>query len=148
MFQRVMHSCRCILVLIECKRFQKCVSVLSKLFRDFFRIFLEFILIFLELFYLLEGSKIFFHELQILYLDCSCPNEPLGIFLECFVIFGVFLVPLNNFLIFLELFCIKNNFKKKENPSFGLGRARRPDPPLSGLGPPPKRQWAPPPRRQ
>jgi hypothetical protein len=42
-----------------------------------FRIFLQFILIFLELFLFIRRLK---H--QILYLDCSCLNLSLGIFLK------------------------------------------------------------------
>jgi hypothetical protein len=47
-----------------------------------FRIFLEFILIFLELFLFIRRLENLFHELQMLYLDCSCLNLSLGIFLE------------------------------------------------------------------
>jgi hypothetical protein len=45
------------IVVLECKRFQKCVKERSKTFREFSGFF-GFILIFLEL-NLLEGSKIF-----------------------------------------------------------------------------------------
>jgi hypothetical protein len=46
-----------------------------------FRIFLEFILIFLKLFLFIRRLYNIFLEHQILYLDCSCPNVSLGIFL-------------------------------------------------------------------
>jgi hypothetical protein len=47
-----------------------------------FQIFLGFILIFSELTLFIRRLKNLFHKLQILYLDCSCHNEPLGIFVE------------------------------------------------------------------
>jgi hypothetical protein len=47
-----------------------------------FWIFLQFILIFLELFLFIRRLYNLFHELQMLYLDCSCLNPALGIFLE------------------------------------------------------------------
>jgi hypothetical protein len=47
-----------------------------------FRIFLELILTFLELFLFIRRLKSLFHELQILYLDCSCPNLSVGYFLK------------------------------------------------------------------
>jgi hypothetical protein len=74
------------------------VQLLSRIFRNF----LEFILIFLELFLFIR--RLYFHELQISYLDCSYFNLPLGIFLEFLELFRVFFVPLKQFLDFLELF--------------------------------------------
>jgi hypothetical protein len=44
----------------------------------------------LSYFYLLEGSKNIFHKLQILYLDCSCSNLALGIFLEFLQFLSIF----------------------------------------------------------
>jgi hypothetical protein len=55
-----------------------------------FRIFLGFILIFLELFLFIRRLKNLFHELQMLYLDCSCLNLSLGIFLEFLCFFEYF----------------------------------------------------------
>jgi hypothetical protein len=82
-----------------------------------FLIFLEFILIFLELFLFIRMLQNLFHELQMLYLDCSCLNRALGIFLKflrfsdyfsCFKVFsGLFLGLLMHW---------KNDFRKKINP--------------------------------
>jgi hypothetical protein len=47
-----------------------------------FQLFLEFILTFLELILFTKRLQNLFHELQILYLDCSCPNLSLVIFLK------------------------------------------------------------------
>jgi hypothetical protein len=44
----------------ECKRFQKCVQVLSKCFREVSGLFWNLFSFSLSLFYLLEDSKIFF----------------------------------------------------------------------------------------
>ena len=62
-----------------------------------FQPFLEFILFSPELILFTRRLSNLFHELQILYLGCSCLNLSLGIFLE--------------FLEFPEYFsCIKNIF--------------------------------------
>jgi hypothetical protein len=61
--------------------------VLSKPFREFSGFFWNLFSFSLSYFYLLEGSKILFQELQIFDLDCSCPEVSLGIFLK-FSIFG------------------------------------------------------------
>ena len=47
-----------------------------------FQPFLEFILFSLELILFIRRLSNLFHELQIFYLDCSCLNLSLGIFLE------------------------------------------------------------------
>jgi hypothetical protein len=47
-----------------------------------FRTFLEFILIFPKLNLFIRRLQNLFHELQMLYLDCSCLNLSLRIFLE------------------------------------------------------------------
>jgi hypothetical protein len=53
-------------------------QTLSRIFRNF----LESILDFPELILFIRRLYNLFHEFQILYLDCSCPNVSLGIFLE------------------------------------------------------------------
>jgi hypothetical protein len=78
------------LAVLECKKsFKNAIRSCPNLPR-IFRIFLEFILIFLSYFYLLEGSKILFHEPQMLYLDCSYLNLPLGIFLDFYDFLSIF----------------------------------------------------------
>jgi hypothetical protein len=47
-----------------------------------FRIFLECILIFPELILFIRRLQNLFHELRILYLDCSCFNISMEVFLE------------------------------------------------------------------
>jgi hypothetical protein len=70
------------LVVLECKKVSKmrlgAVQTLPRIFRIFWNLF-SFSL---SYFYLLECSKILFHEPQMIYLDCSCLNLSLGIFLE------------------------------------------------------------------
>jgi hypothetical protein len=55
-----------------------------------FQIFLEFILIFLKLFLFIRRLQNLFHELKILYLECSCPNVSLGILPEFWEFSGYF----------------------------------------------------------
>jgi hypothetical protein len=52
------------LVVLECKRFQKCVQELSKLSREFSGFFWDLFSFSLSFFYLLEGSKILFMSSQ------------------------------------------------------------------------------------
>jgi hypothetical protein len=69
-------------------------------FPDFSEIYSHFLL---SYFYL-EGSKNLFHEHQILYLDFSCLNLALGIFLEFLEFFKYFSCSKNIFWCLLELF--------------------------------------------
>jgi hypothetical protein len=63
-----------------------------------------------------------------LYLDCSCLNLPLGIFLEFLGFFWVFSVPLNIFCDFPEFILHSEIISEKKNKTYPilLGRARRP----------------------
>jgi hypothetical protein len=70
------------LVVLECKKVSKMRLGSVQPLPRIFRIFLEFILIFFELFLFIRRLQNLFHELQMLYLDCSCLNLSLGIFLE------------------------------------------------------------------
>jgi hypothetical protein len=70
------------LVVLECKKVLKMRLGAVQTLPRIFRIFLEFILIFLELFLFTRRLKNLFHEHQMLYLDFSCLNLSLGIFLE------------------------------------------------------------------
>jgi hypothetical protein len=70
------------LVVLECKKVSKMRLGAVQTFREFSGFFWNLFSFFLSYFYLLEGSKILFHEPQMLYLDFSYPNLPLGIFLE------------------------------------------------------------------
>jgi hypothetical protein len=81
-----------------------------------FRIFLEFILIFLELFLFIRRLYNLFHELQTLYLDSSCPNVSLGIFLEFLWFFEYFWSSKNLFWCLLELFSHWKINSKKGKP--------------------------------
>jgi hypothetical protein len=74
------------LVVLECKRFKNVFRSCPNFPENFPDFFWNLFSFSLSYFYLLEGSKIFFHELQMFYLDCSCLNLSLGIFLE-FVFF-------------------------------------------------------------
>jgi hypothetical protein len=69
-----------------------------------FWIFLEFILIFLELFLFIRRLYNLFHELKTLYLDSSCPNVSLGIFLEFLGFSEYFSCLVSIFLEFSNLF--------------------------------------------
>ena len=55
-----------------------------------FQLFLEFILNFLELILFIRRLQNPFHELQIFYLDCSCINLSLRIFLKFWKLFEYF----------------------------------------------------------
>jgi hypothetical protein len=103
------------------------------IFPRIFRIFLELILIFLELFLIIRRLKNIFHELQIFYLDCSCLNLSIGIFLKFLWFFEYFSCSKNIFWCLVELISHWKINSKKTYPT-GTGRARRPDP----LGPPAK----------
>jgi hypothetical protein len=84
--------------------------VLSKLCREFSRIFWNLFSFSVEL-------LLFINEHQILYLDCSCLNLALGIFLEFLEFFEYFSCFKNIFWCLLELFSQKliseNNNKKR-----------------------------------
>jgi hypothetical protein len=73
------------------------------IFPRIFRIFLELILIFLELFLIIRRLKNIFHELQIFYLDCSCLNLSIGIFLKFLWFFEYFSCSKNIFWCLVEL---------------------------------------------
>jgi hypothetical protein len=70
------------LVVLECKKVLKMRVGVVQTPPRIFRIFLGFILIFLELFLFIKRLYYLFHEHQKLYLDCSCLNLALGIFLK------------------------------------------------------------------
>jgi hypothetical protein len=60
------------LVVLECKKVSKCVQELSKTFREFSGIFSNLFSVSPSIFYLLEGSKIFFMR----------PNALFGLFMS------------------------------------------------------------------
>jgi hypothetical protein len=72
-------------------------------FLRIFRIFLEFIIIFPKLILFIRRLKNIFHDLQIFYLDCSCLNLSLGIFLKVWNFPSIFRA-FKTILDFLELF--------------------------------------------
>jgi hypothetical protein len=79
-----------------------------------FWIFLEFILIFLELFLFIRRLYNLFHELKTLYLDSSCPNVSLGIFLEFLGFSEYFSCLVSIFWNFRICFCAGKYFEKKK----------------------------------
>jgi hypothetical protein len=67
-----------------------------------------------------------------LYLDSSCPNVSLGIFLKVLGFSEYFSCLKTLSSIFLEFVCTENISETKKSYALGLGRARGPDPTRSG----------------